>query len=966
MPSGHDRKVQERRDYFCPRLNLQARYTGLKKSLALLVLLLLGVVSPLTARSWDDLNEGETEIYGREREEKLPLRLFFVQREKWQDHDALHILWLYGYKDYPRYSSRRLLPFYYRLESRVDNRRLTFTPISLTETDGESESSIWFWLFFRGEDRAAKKSYSALFPFYYRESLADASSVYWLTPLFWYSRTKAPLGDGYSFGAPVIPLVMLNREATYSDLTVFYIFRQRSGQQTLSYLLPLWYYHSQPQGYLVSVLPPIAWYERSGNSSWLLVFPLWYSSHHPGGSTVASPLYLRSESADSRLNAFIPLWFSYSRKNYHLHINAAGISLAEEQFSALPFSATVAGNRLYADWDFGWFYSLFHVSSRSSIALADTATEENKIPIANTGITERRRRNRADSESFFGLYALFGALAYERADHYRHFRLLPLSWLTWDSRSDTGVQTVIPFYVHYRDAESRYLVIAPLLVPFYASQETTQSRLPEDNQELPAISAPATAAAPATGKCRSDKQAWLMIMFIREYDCSLEEREQTLLWPVLNRYTSPQRGGFRVFPVFWSKWRQTTVGEERWNFSPLHYSRSLNDNYRLLTWLFYYLRNETATSYGTWGIWHIGRTPVTSTTYFFPVWLRTAQEPGDRATGRAGYHDSLLTVAGLWWRSSSTMGSAPARTVHVSPLYLYFASGSGTDFYSWLYYRTDHPSISRHGIPLLFNHTSRGDTYRNFYLFPFYRSVELLSNDETEYTSWLLPLWYSRSDGKSAERFIAGYWYERRPGFALDNFLLMAGRSDDDASGRHSRHALLYTFRYDYTPTESRLNLLYGLLFSREQTEWEFSWHFALITGYRITPDGVYRRHHLLPAYWYSVSDDERMLLLPALLSVFTTSNDGTRQFQAVLLGLLWYNSNHETEYRQTEAIGAGTIWFHNRTPERRFDSYGSLYGLLWHYETETNYKRLAVLTFLYIRTETENGVRHRLLGIPL
>ncbi len=66
------------------------------------------------------------------------------------------------------------------------------------------------------------------------------------------------------------------------------------------------------------------------------------------------------------------------------------------------------------------------------------------------------------------------------------------------------------------------------------------------------------------------------------------------------------------------------------------------------------------------------------------------------------------------------------------------------------------------------------------------------------------------------------------------------------------------------------------------------------------------------------------MLILPALLSVFTVSNDGTRQFQAVLL------------------------------------------ELLWHYETEANYKRLAVLTFFYIRTETENGVRHRLLGIPL
>ncbi|GAB4422088.1 MAG: hypothetical protein OHK0011_00490 [Turneriella sp.] len=964
MAGGHDRKLQKRWDYGNPGLNRQACYTGFFKYLLLLIFLHVGLVNPITARSWDDLDEGETEIYGREREEKLPLRLFFVQREKWQDHDALHILWLYGYKDYPRYRSRRILPFYYKLESRFDNRRLIFTPVSLTETDGESKRSIWFWLFFRGEDRANKHSYSALFPFYYRESLADATSIYWLTPLFWYSRTKNTRGEGYSFGAPVIPLVMLNRETTYSDLTVFYIFRHRSGAERLSYLLPLWYYHSRQHVYLISVLPPIAWYERSGDSSWLLLFPLWYSSHHPGGSSVASPLYLRSESADSRINAFIPLWFSYSRKNYHLHINAAGISLAEERFSALPFSASVSGNRLYADWDFGWFYSLFHLSSRSSIALAETAAEENKIPTANAGITERRRRNRADSESFFGLYALFGALAYERADHYRHFRLLPLSWLTWDSRSDTGVQTVIPFYVHYRDEESRYLVLAPLLVPFYASQETTQGQLPEDNQELPAISAPAVDAAPAASKCRSDKQAWLMVIYIREYDCSRDESEQTMLWPVFNRYASPRRGGFRIFPVLWSKWVQTTVGQEQRNFSPLHFWRSLNDNYRLLTWLFYYQRNETASSFGTWGIWHIGRAAQSKTTYFFPVWLRTKEEAADAAS--SGYRESLLTVAGIWWRSSSKVGADPAQTVHASPLYLYFASESGADFYSWLYYQTNRPAVSRYGIPLLFNRTRRGDAYRNFYLFPFYSSVERLSGGETEYCSWLLPLWFSRSDENSAERFIAGYWYERRPGYALDNALLMAGRADDDASGRHSRHALLYTFRYEYTPTESRLNLLYGLLFSREQTEWEFSWHFALITGYRTTPDGIHRRHYLLPAYWYSVSDNERMLLLPALLSVFTTSNGGTRQFQAVLLGLLWYNNNHEAEYRQTEAIGAGTIWFHKRTPERRFDSYGSLYGLLWHYETETNYRRLAVLTFLYIRTETENGVRHRLLGIPL
>jgi len=61
-----------------------------------------------------------------------------------------------------------------------------------------------------------------------------------------------------------------------------------------------------------------------------------------------------------------------------------------------------------------------------------------------------------------------------------------------------------------------------------------------------------------------------------------------------------------------------------------------------------------------------------------------------------------------------------------------------------------------------------------------------------------------------------------------------------------------------------------------------------------------------------------------------------------------------------------GALYYHNKYTERRFDSYGSVYGLLWHYETEDNYKRLSLLTFIYIRTETEKGVRHRLLGIPL
>lgn len=929
------------------------------------LLLFLTLPDAASGRSWHDLDEGESEIYGREREEKLPLRLFVIQREKWEGHDALHIFWLFGYKDYPRYSSRRILPFYYRLESTIDNRRLTLTPLGFAETDGESESSIWFWLFFRGKDLAKKESYSGLFPLYYREQTGETALSYWLTPLFWYSTTTAP-GGSYSFGAPIVPLVMLAREGNETDVMLFYIFGYRGGAQTRSYLLPLWYYERQKQGYLLSIAPPLAWYASNDTRSWLLIFPLWYSSHDAQGTTVASPLYIHSETPVSRLSAFIPLWLSYSYKDYQLHINAAGISLSEEQFSALPVSLGLSGNQLYADGDFGWFYSLFRVSTRSSLGHGDAATDDENPPLQDTGITVRRQRNRADSAAFFGLYAIFGALAYEQADHYRHFRLLPLSWLTWDTRADSGVQTVIPFYVHYRDAESHYLVIAPLLAPLYAYQQTTQSRLFETTGEVTPVTSPPKPKLQAATACRSNKAAWLLILLIREYDCVLDETEHTLLWPVFNRYASAERGGYRIFPLLWSKRQRQDAGEARWHFSPLHYSHSLADSSRLLTWLFYYRGSEKAWSYGTWGIWHIGHSEQSSITYVFPVWLRTGTTAANAGRGVTGRREALLTIAGIWWRYSFAVDAQPPHAAHFSPLYLCFQSGDELDFYSWLYYHSHRVGLRRSGIPLVFNRTVRGHTYENFYLFPFYRSSERLSTGETEHLSWFFPVWYARSDGNSAERFLAGYWYERRPGFALDNVLLLAGRSDEETSDRHSRHALLYAFRYEAAPAESSLNLLYGLLFSRESTAAQFSWHFALITGYRATADGIYRRHHLLPAYWSSVQPDERMLILPALLSVFTSSHDGNRQFQAVLAGLLWYNDNDAAEYRQTEAIGAGIVWFHSRKAERRFDSYGSLFGLLWHYETEANYRRLAILTFLYTRTETENGVRHRLLGVPL
>ena len=51
-------------------------------------LLLLVAAGAARAASWDDLDEGETKIFGSEKEQKFT-DMFFIQREKWENHPAI-------------------------------------------------------------------------------------------------------------------------------------------------------------------------------------------------------------------------------------------------------------------------------------------------------------------------------------------------------------------------------------------------------------------------------------------------------------------------------------------------------------------------------------------------------------------------------------------------------------------------------------------------------------------------------------------------------------------------------------------------------------------------------------------------------------------------------------------------------------------------------------------------------------
>ena len=88
-------------------------------------------LDPGYRNDWSDLDEhAARRIYGSEREEKFPMRNPLLQIEKWENRFALNITLSYKYTNYPKFKSHRFLfppaPLFYRLTSKVDNRKKTW------------------------------------------------------------------------------------------------------------------------------------------------------------------------------------------------------------------------------------------------------------------------------------------------------------------------------------------------------------------------------------------------------------------------------------------------------------------------------------------------------------------------------------------------------------------------------------------------------------------------------------------------------------------------------------------------------------------------------------------------------------------------------------------------------------------------------------------------------------------------
>ncbi|HPD04288.1 MAG TPA: hypothetical protein PLJ75_03370, partial [Spirochaetota bacterium] len=381
----------------------------------------------------------------------------------------------------------------------------------------------------------------------------NALHTLWIVPLLFHEFTD----NGYRY---YVPLYCSPRRTAYEGVS-FGLFHFHRWQPDMDRLWIWLYYHSKH--YAINNAP-----QKNGVEQYYIHF---------------LPIYFSWRNDTSKGNILLPFVYNYSDTNTTVHINLTGY--ARKTYTGI-FKPDVGVNlsqsegRKYLDTDVSWLYAMWSFSSRipysrdkANTGLGDSylqnadAVDNNKPAdydadsalmkrtIANNHlngsdtthpqINKKKTVNREDSQFFWGWKIFFGLMAFEKADSMRHFRLLPLSWLTWDEASKDKLFVLLPLYVSYYSDAEEYFV----LFPFYGYQR--------DNNAFASM--------------------YLINCYWHEYDTAGYD-EKTILWPFINWYHSDTKRGFRIFPFYWFSVYTEDGYKVTRSFSLIHYNKEYSNN----------------------------------------------------------------------------------------------------------------------------------------------------------------------------------------------------------------------------------------------------------------------------------------------------------------------------------------------------------------------------------------------------
>jgi len=808
----------------------------------------------------------------------------------------------------------------------------------------------------------------------------------YLTPLGgWFQENELPDDErkaslvSRSIWFPIVPVIYSSydrKEGYHKNLFWLFDWKKRNdGTLKRFWFIPLVWYDGDPLGY--RIFAPFYFSHGSNRKyrgtsyglfhyhSWdenrevIWAWP-WYSWKKTRSSRYyrhALPVYYSWKLKKSSGLLVFPFYLNYKSKRRSLTVNLLG---ASKSLFTGPFSPSLGVGKYkgkwYLDTDWSWFYDLASMATRVTIGAPDKKKEtkvenigaEHGIALVETReeninvkeekaadeplLSKKRTFDRDNSRNFFGLKLLFGWLAYERGDTRRHFRLLPLSWFTWDTASDDRIYVAPPFFLWYKSKLSsiEYFV----LFPFYGSQKEKSSWM----------------------------RAWLLNLYWDEYNAKEKLREHDILWPIVNWYTSPKRAGWRIFPLVWHRKKFSEKGRREQYISPLFYSSAEfnlegekeKTAYRhIINPLFYY-RKKTAEkeNYSHLALpivplFYHG-TRMSTYRYKVPVFNKDKNRSGVKEITYIDTNKTHFLFPFYWFSGMERRGEAK---------------------------KTDLKKGSLVGLPLLYysfknslNSEGTTDSYRRFFLLgyhwnrsPGYAGHSLLlglykyENFERKETSVHSLLWglvniTSKKGGGGSSRFIPFYSYRSRGGTGRLRLIFgVAGQYNWYKNGNRSFYGFMGLFHGG--KYYEKKNFYAGAKYQQLPVEINRSWFFPLYFHRSVSGKGEGSE--------YSRSFHWNLLLF---LSRERNSSNGSEDYYSrfwfpVLPLVYRYASKKEVHWNLFTIID----WSYSRDGKRG----GSFFLPFYYYKRDWKGSQVNVLG-IFDHTNRYNGKFQRFMFFPL
>lgn len=981
-----------------------------------IVVLFSFIATPLYAE-WEDLEAGEHDVYGSEKEEKYPVKSLFVEQEKWDNHYSLMVLWLYKYTDYPKYTSYRVLPLYYHLKSKIDNRKKTaiFPLLTYIKTDGSevtkyilfpvyysSTSNVTYnkslgLLFWWGsghnypDEKQYEDTYFLSIPLlsYYNSYTSEAAAYkQCITPLCYY-ETKSDDNE-YIFWAPIIPLTYHHTSTLGGHRNILWIldYSWDTGGVNRLWFIPIVMWKKGNDGYL-SLLTPVYVNNKHANGDYyyhcLPFFAVWKSSNNKYiTKQYVTPLFGRRIVTDeiSHTMPYKNLWFPI-----------------------IPvFYRSTSGDSSHTNllWFVDW---KTHKGSLQSLWIAPLIFHENKeygyryyIPFyCRPAITEDEGKSFgifhyhawSPNTDILWIWPYYHNKQYARSSdepadntktvdsYYTH--ILPL-YFSWHNIKSQG-SLIFPLVYNYKDEHTAIHIN----ITGYARKTYTGVFTPDITMNI------------GIGKTMylDTDVSWLYDMWsfssripIRSFnnnvsDSNLQSQvneeqaidqenaiagKDQLSVTIADAIKRNEPGNPQIVKkktvsredsvVFWG-WK---IGFGIMAFEKADSRR----HFRLLplSWLTW----DEASADKLFVLLPFYCSYISDDQQYFVLFpLYGYQKKGDShfkayviniywdERKENDYHEKTLL-----WPFINWYYSPDAKGFRIFPMYWYrtwkTSEGMVTRSFSLLHYSKEY---------------MRNDTViQSVSINPlYYNSTTQGSTSNYTLCIPLLLTYYNRMENKEENiyensLFIAGYYRHRSGNVIQDDVLLLYDRkiyfSDAQEIIQMGYSYVFTTIDVQFTPELTQLRLLWGALFEYDYDKKYNNYDVdALVWLVGAEKDSYGFSHKVLPLYYYYSDNHARLLIMPVLLSGFY--HERNKIFDLGVLGLLYYH-NENTSYNDgRRLLLLGIVFDEKKEPERLYHSVGSLWGILWNYEREqeTGFVKFSILKGLYKYVEKDGETKH-------